>query len=69
MTGLIAMANRLGMPPEDYAKHLVEDRLALVREAEETSIAEIMAPVRRARGVVSECEAVRLTSKARVPHT
>ncbi|HEX4124121.1 MAG TPA: hypothetical protein VHY37_05285, partial [Tepidisphaeraceae bacterium] len=65
MAELVAKANRLGMPPEDYAKHIVEDGLALEREAEKTSFAEIMGPVRRAAGVVGEAEIVRLVGGAR----
>jgi hypothetical protein len=65
MAQLIAEAKRLGVPPEDYASRLVEDGLALGREAERKTFAEIMGPVRRATGTVDEMEVVKLVEKAR----
>jgi|HubBroStandDraft_1064217.scaffolds.fasta_scaffold2267424_1 hypothetical protein len=65
MAQLIAKAKRLGVPPEDYAKRLVEDGLAFQREAEESTFAEIMAPVRQTAGKVDDAEIVKLVEKAR----
>jgi len=65
---LRASANRLGIPPEAYAKRLVEDALAMEREAEPLTFAQIMAPVRRAAGAVGEDEIVKLVETARADH-
>jgi hypothetical protein len=65
MAQLIAKAKRLGVAPEDYAKRLLEDGLSLQREAEESTFAEIMEPVRRAAGIVEESDVVKLVEKAR----
>ncbi|HEX4124903.1 MAG TPA: hypothetical protein VHY37_09285 [Tepidisphaeraceae bacterium] len=67
MAALVSKANRLGVPPENYAKHLVEDGLTLEREAEKSSFAGVMGPVRRAAGIVSEAEIVALVEMARHP--
>ncbi|HEY2588619.1 MAG TPA: hypothetical protein VGI81_22950 [Tepidisphaeraceae bacterium] len=53
---------------EDYARQLIEDGLSLEREAESMTIAEIMAPVRKAAGAVDEAEIVRLVEAARNDH-
>jgi len=65
---LKANAKRLGIPPELYAKQLVEDALALEREAEGMTFAQIMAPVRQAAGAVDEGEILKLVEKARTDH-
>lgn len=65
MAQLVARARDLGVAPEDYAAQLIEDALALQREAESTTIAELMAPVRKAAGKVDEGEIVRLVERAR----
>ena len=65
MAQLLAEAKRIGVPPEDYAKRLIEDGLALQLEAEETSFAQIMEPVRKAAGKVDDAEIVKLVEKAR----
>ena len=65
MAQLVAKAKRLGVPPEDYAKRLVEDGLAFQREAEESTFAEIMGPVRQAAGKIDDAEIVKLVEKAR----
>ncbi|HSZ54182.1 MAG TPA: hypothetical protein VK797_00865 [Tepidisphaeraceae bacterium] len=58
----------MGVPPEDYAKRLIEDGLALQRQAEGSSFAEIMGPVREAAGTVDEPRIVLLVEKARIDH-
>jgi hypothetical protein len=68
MAQLLAKAKRMGVPPEDYAKRLVEDGLAFQREAENASFAEIMEPVRKAAGTVGEVEIVKLVEKARTDY-
>lgn len=69
MAQLVTRARDMGVPPEDYARKLVEDGLALQEEAESMSVAQIMAPVRKAAGtVVDEREIVTLVEKARSDH-
>ena len=68
MAQLVAKAKRMGVPPEAYAKQLVEDGLALGREAEAMTFAEIMGPVRKTAGKVDEAEIVKLVEKARSDH-
>ncbi|MGD0767757.1 MAG: hypothetical protein ABSB42_06120 [Tepidisphaeraceae bacterium] len=68
MAQLVAKAKRMGVPPEHYAKRLVEDGLAFQREAEESTFAEIMGPVRQAAGKVDDAEIVKLVDKTRSIH-
>jgi hypothetical protein len=68
MAQLVARAKGLGLPPEDYARQLIEDGLALQREAESMSIGQIMAPVRKATGAVDESEILALVENARNDH-
>lgn len=68
MAQLLARAKDLGVPPEDYARQLIEDGLALQREAESMTIGQIMAPVRQAAGTVDDAEIVRLVESARTDH-
>ena len=68
MSQLLAKAKDLGLPPGDYARQLIEDGLALQRQAESMSIDQIMGPVRNAAGVVDESEIVALVEKARNDH-
>jgi hypothetical protein len=68
MAQLRAKAKSHGVRPEDYARELLEEGLALQREAEGMTFAEIMAPVRRKGGVVNEAEIVGLVEKARTEH-
>jgi hypothetical protein len=68
MSRLIANARRIGVEPADYAKRLIEDALAFEREAEESSFARIMKPVRDAAGDLDEVEIIRLVETARVEH-
>jgi len=65
MAQLAAMARSHGVTPEDYAKQLVEDGLAIQREAEAASFADIMAPVRSTPGKVDDAEIVALVDQAR----
>ena len=65
MARLVAGAERIGVAPEDYATGLIEEGLALQRQAESMSLAQIMKPVRRAAGSVSESEIVHLVNRAR----
>jgi hypothetical protein len=69
MQDLVAKAKRLGMEPGDYAKKLIEEGLAFQREAEESSFAEIMGPVRNAAGAVNDAEIVTLVETARRKRT
>ena len=65
MAQLVESAKQIGVQPEDYAKQLVEDGLALQREAELMSFPQIVGRVRRANGVVDESEVVQLVEAAR----
>jgi hypothetical protein len=68
MAQLVARAKDLGLPPEDYARQLVEDGLALQREAEGMTIAQIMEPVRKGGSSVDETEIVKLVERARTDY-
>ena len=68
MTALLAKAKRMGMAPGDYAKRLIEDGLAIQREAEESSFTQIMEPVRNMAGTVNDAEIVELVESARAEH-
>jgi hypothetical protein len=65
MNDLIAKAKHLGIAPEDYAKKLIEEGLAFQRDAESSSFAQIMQPVRDAAGVVDDGEITKLVEVAR----
>jgi hypothetical protein len=65
MAQLVARAKDIGVTPEEYAKQLVEDGLALQQEAESMSIAQIMGAVRKGAGAVDETEVIKLVGKAR----
>lgn len=65
MAQLIKTAREIGVPPEDYAKQLVEDGLAFQRKAELMSFDEIMGPVRQSNDHVDDAEIVKLVKKAR----
>lgn len=68
MSELVAKAKRMGMNPGDFAKRLIEDGLAFQREAEESSFAQIMGPVRDAAGHVDDAEIQKLVETARADH-
>ncbi len=65
MAELVAKAKRIGIGPGDYAKRLIEDGLAFQREAEESSFAKIMKPVRNATGEVEDAEILDLVETVR----
>ena len=66
MARLVARVRIEGISPEDYARQLIEDGLALQREAESMTIAQIMAPVRKTSELVDEKKLLELVEKARV---
>jgi hypothetical protein len=68
MSELVARAKRMGIDPGDYAKRLIEHALAFQREAEESSFAQIMGPVREAAGDVDDAEITKLVESARADH-
>jgi hypothetical protein len=68
MTELVAQAKRMRIDPGDYAKRLIEAGLAFQREAEESTFAKIMGPVRGAAGDVDDAEIVKLVDTARGAH-
>lgn len=68
MSALVSKAKRLGIGPGDYAKRLIEEGLAFQREAEGSSFAEIMQPVRNAAGKVDDAEIMKLVETARAKH-
>lgn len=57
-------AKHLGMTPEDYLKHLLEEDLAISRAARTTTLAELMGPGRE----VDEQELDRLVEAAKAKH-
>lgn len=69
-TRLRAKAQRLGLTPERYVKHLVEEYLSLDREARETTFDELMAPTREEfrRSGVTEAQLDKLVDRARKRH-
>ena len=68
MTELVAKAKRLGIEPGDYARQLIEDGLAFQCGAENSSFAQIMAPVREAAGSVDDAEILKLVEAGRGRH-
>jgi len=61
MSELAAQASRLGMTPGQYVKNLVEENLAIAREARTKTFAEIMGTSRE----VDESELDQLVKKAK----
>jgi hypothetical protein len=61
---LIARAKRLGMTPQGYMKHLVEEDLAVSDRAKGSSFEELLGPGRE----VDEAEVDRLVEEAKVVH-
>jgi hypothetical protein len=57
-------AGRLGMTPERYLKHLLEEDLAISRQAKATTFAELMGPGRD----VNELELDRLVEAAKIKY-
>jgi len=68
MLDLLAKARHMGMEPGDYAKRLIEDGLALQRDAEGSSFAKIMKPVREAAGDVDDEQILKRVETARAEH-
>jgi hypothetical protein len=68
MNELVATAKRMGVDRGEYAGRLIEDGLALRREAEASTFAQFMTPVRDATGDVSDTEITRLVETARGDH-
>jgi hypothetical protein len=64
MAAVAERAGRLGMTPERYLRHLVEEDLAISREAKTTTFAELMGPGR----VVDEQELDRLVEAAKAKY-
>jgi hypothetical protein len=65
MAELVFKAKRVGQEPAEYARQLIEDALALQREAENSTLAEIMRPVRQSAGEIDQAEVVQIVEKAR----
>lgn len=68
MADLVVKAKRIGMEPGDYARRLIEDALAFQRQAEESSFAQIMGPVRDAAAVVEDSRIIEVVETARAKH-
>jgi hypothetical protein len=68
MTKLVDKAKRLGVEPADYAKKLIEEGLAFEREAEKSSFAEIMQPVRDATGSIDDAQIIKLVKMAKAEY-
>ena len=65
---LTAQASSLGMTPQRYARELIEEGLAMEREARTKSFDEILVPLRRSAGEIDEAELDRLVDRARTRH-
>lgn len=63
VSALKRKASRLGLSPENYIKQLIDDDLALDREASSRPFAELAAPFRKALGGLSERALDRLSRK------
>jgi hypothetical protein len=64
MARLIRRAGFLGITPQEYIRHLIEEDLHLERKARTTSFAEIMGPARR----IDESDLDRIVDEARRRH-
>ena len=62
---LAAQAKRLGVTPQNYARELIEEGLAIRREARSKTFDQILAPLRESAGEVNEAELDRLVKRAR----
>jgi DNA polymerase/3'-5' exonuclease PolX len=65
---LAEQAKSLGMTPQDYARELIQDALALEREARNLTFEEILGPLRSTAGKVDEDELDRLVDQARTQY-
>lgn len=61
---LVARAKRMGMTPQRYLKHLVEEDLAVSERAKNSFFEELLGPGRE----VDEAEVDRLVEEAKVAH-
>jgi ABC-type uncharacterized transport system ATPase subunit len=61
---IVRRASRLGLTPERYLKHLVEEDLAISREAKTTTFGQLMGAGRQ----VDEREIDRLVEAAKTKH-
>jgi hypothetical protein len=64
MSAVIERAKSLGMTPERYLRHLVDEDLAVSRRAKSTTFEELLGPGERA----DEDEIDRLVEEARTRH-
>src|SRR5205823_443308 len=64
MAALTRKARRMGLTPQNYLKHLVEQDLALDRKAQTISLSRLMGPGRE----IDENELDRLVDQARDRH-
>jgi hypothetical protein len=64
MSELAEQAERLGMTPERYVKHLVEENLAIAREARTKTFAELSEPGRK----IDEAELDKLVEESKIRH-
>ncbi|HSU69700.1 MAG TPA: hypothetical protein VLJ39_22635 [Tepidisphaeraceae bacterium] len=61
-------ARELGMRPEEYAKQLIEDGLAIQREARSTPLNALLSSFRQEAASVSDAELDALVDHARTRH-
>lgn len=65
---LAAHAKRLGLSPQRYVKQLIEDGLAMEREARERTFDDILTPLRKAAGMDEVPDLDDLVDRARTRH-
>jgi|GEM_PF-937931 len=65
---LATHAKRLGLTPQRYVKQLIEDGLAMEREARERTFDELLAPVRTATDMDEVSDVDALVDRARSRH-
>jgi hypothetical protein len=68
MAELASRARSLGMTPQRYARELIEEGLALAREARARSFDDILAPLRQTAGEIDDAELDGLVDRARTRH-
>lgn len=61
-------AEQMGATPEQYLRHLIDEDLALDRQAQSTSLRELGRPFEKALAGVSDAELDEIVERARASH-